>query len=113
MKQVRNIFVKIILFSLVVAATLFIGNYMQVLPEQESVAAASSVADQYMQPEKGKELSATASGEQPKPIYPFGEVHTFDIHDGEQTVAKVQLNNFFGLGWQFHSFSRAAPNGVS
>ena len=107
MKRIRNIFVKIFFVSLVIAATWFIGNYMQVLPEQESVAAASSVADQYIQPENGAGLLATASGEQPTPIYPFGEVHTFDIHDGEQTVAKVQLNNFLGLGWQFHSFSRA------
>ena len=82
---------------------------MYVLPERESFAAASSVADQYIQPAAGKEFLATASVEQPIPSYPFGEVHTFDIHDGELTVAKVQLNNFLGLGWQFHSFSRAEP----
>ena len=109
MKRILNVFVKIFLVSLVVAATWFIGNYMQVLPEQESVAAASSVADQYLQPENGEGFLAIASAEQPTPNYPFGEVHTFDIQDGEQTVAEVQLNNFFGLGWQFHSFSRVAP----
>ena len=109
MKRIRNIFVKIFLVCLVVAATWFVGNYMRVLPEQESVAAASSVADQYIQPENGEGFLAIASGEQPTSNYPFGEVHTFNIHDGEQTVAKVQLNNFLGLGWQFHSFSRAEP----
>ena len=109
MKRIRNIFVKIFLVSLAVAATWFVGNYMFVLPEKESVAAASSVADQYMQPENGEGFLAIASGQQPTPNYPFGEVHTFDIRDGELTVAKVQLNNFLGLGWQFHSFSRADP----
>ena len=109
MKRIRNILVKIFLVTLTGAAIWFAGNYMQVLPEHESVAAASSVADQYIQPENGEELSAIASGEQPMHNYPFGEIHTFDIRDGELTVAKVQLNNFLGLGWQFHSFIRAEP----
>ena len=82
---------------------------MQLLPEQEAVAAASSVADRYMQPETGEGFLAITSGEQPVAIYPFGEAHSFDINDGELTVAKVQINNFLGLGWQFYSFSRVDP----
>ncbi|QDT11008.1 hypothetical protein K239x_30010 [Planctomycetes bacterium K23_9] len=109
MKRIRNIFVKTALACSLVAAVWFVGNYMRLLAEQEPVAAASSVAGRYMQPAAGEGFLAIASGEQPVPIFPFGEAHSFDIHDGELTVAKVQLNNFLGLGWQFYSFSRADP----
>ena len=106
MKRIRSTIVKVAFACSIVAAFWFVGNYMHVLPEQESAAAACSVADKYMQPKVGEEFLAIESGEQPMSNYPYGEVHTFEIHDGELIVAKVQLNNFLGLGWQFHSFSR-------
>ncbi|MDA8563672.1 hypothetical protein N9L06_04385 [Mariniblastus sp.] len=106
MKYILNVLIKVAIACLIVLAVWFIGNYMYLLPDRESVAAANSVAERYMQPQTTEGFSAVASGKQP--AFPF-EKHTFDIRDGERTVAEVQLSNFFGLGWQESSFSRAVP----
>lgn len=104
MKRIRRAIAKIVPLCLIVGAVWFVGNYMCLLPEQDSVAAASFVANRYMQPDEGETFLAVASAR--NRIYPLGELQTFEIHDGELTVARVRLNDFLGLGWH----SRRLPD---
>ena len=97
----------VVCLTLGLVAMWFIGNYRCLLPERDPLAAASFSANRYMQPENGESFSAVVTAT--NPVYPLGELHTFDIYDGESMVAKVQLLSFLGLGWQERSFSRIAP----
>ena len=92
MNHIRSILFKTASLCSVVVVAWLLGNYMCLLPAQESVTAASSVAERYMRPKTTERFLAIASGKQP--VYPFDEIHTFDIRDGDRAVAKVQLYSF-------------------
>lgn len=107
MKGIRYAVASLVVCITGLAAIWFMGSYQSMLPERDPFAAASFVANRYMQPEIGESFSAVVTATNPN--NPLGALHTFEIYDGESMVAKVQLISFMGLGWQEGSFERFAP----
>ena len=101
MKQLSKSLATIFALALIVLVVWFVGNYMALLPEKYPLLAASSVAGRHLQRESVEKPKAVSSGN--RPVFPFGAIHSFDIRENDKVVAKVELYDFVGLGWQEES----------
>ncbi len=89
----------------ILVLTWIIGNWSCLLEGRNARDAAVEVAQRYMAPREARLFSATES--KSEYVFPVGESHRFDIHDGETTVATVSVVSFLGLGWQERYFSKS------